>query len=242
MKRTVALLLFAAVAGVYLLGGHAPQQPAAVAADVPATTNGVVVDGLGKVSGTPDVLRVVLGVTVQRSDVSAALAAANQRQAALTAALTRDGVADKDLQTADVQVGPTYDNRGKPNGYQVTETLTAKLRNLGKAGKTIGDAVTAGGSEAVLQGLSFALEDNARLLAQARDAAFADAQAKAERYAQLAKRTLGAVELVTESTSTTQPVPMAAPLAYRTADQAAVPVSPGTSDVSVSVTVRWALR
>jgi uncharacterized protein YggE len=242
MKRTVALLLFAAVAGVYLFGGRAPQQRAAVAADVPATTNGVVVDGLGKVSGTPDVLRVVLGVTVQRSDVSAALAAANSRQAALTTALKRDGVADKDLQTADVQVGSTYDNRGKPNGYQVTETLTAKLRDLGKAGKTIGDAVTAGGSEAVLQGLSFALEDNARLLAQARDAAFADAQAKAERYAQLARRTLGAVELVTESTSTSQPVPIAAPLAYATADKAAVPVSPGTSDVSVSVTVRWALR
>lgn len=243
MKRTVALLLFAAVAGVYLFGGHAPQQRAAVAADVPATANGVVVDGLGRVSGTPDVLRVVLGVTVQRSDVSAALAAANRRQAALTAALKRDGVADKDLQTADVQVGSTYDNRGKPNGYQVTETLTAKLRDLGRAGKTIGDAVTAGGREAVLQGLSFALEDNARLLAQARDAAFADAQAKAERYAQLAKRTLGVVELVTEATSTApQPVPLGAPLAYGTADRAAVPLSPGTSDVSVSVTVRWALR
>jgi hypothetical protein len=241
MKRTVALLLFAAVAGVYVFGTHAPAPPAAVAADVPATTNGVVVDGQGKVSGTPDVLRVVLGVSVQRSDVSAALAAANQRQAALTAALKRDGVADKDLQTADVQVGPTYDNRGKPNGYQVTETLTAKLRNLGKAGKTIGDAVAAGGSEAVLQGLSFALEDNARLLSQARDAAFADAQAKAERYAQLAKRTLGAVEFVTEASATApQPIPYAAGLARDEAK--AVPISPGTSDVSVSVTVRWALR
>lgn len=243
MKRTVVLLLTAAVVGVYLLGGHAPQQRPAVAADVPAATSGVVVDGLGRVSGTPDVLRAVLGVSVRRSDVSRALQDANARQAGITAALKRHGVAAKDLQTSDVNVGPSYDNRGRPNGYQVTETLTAKLRNLRDAGQAITDAVDAGGSEAVLQGVSFALEDNAKLLAQARDAAFADAKAKAERYAQLAGRTLGAVELVTESTSTSPPpVPYASGLSMDAAKAMPVPISPGTSDVTVTVSVRWALR
>ena len=244
MKRMVVLLLTAAVVGVYVFGGHASQQQPrpAVAADVAAATSGIAVDGLGQVSGTPDVLRVVLGVSVRRPDVSRALADANARQARLTAVLRRHGVAAKDLQTSDVNVGTSYDNRGRRNGYQVTETLTAKLRDLRDAGQAITDAVNAGGSEAVLQGVSFSLEDNAALLAQARDVAFADAKAKAERYAQLAGRTLGPVELVTESTATApQPVPYAAGLSAL-AGKPAVPISPGTSDVSVTVSVRWALR
>jgi uncharacterized protein YggE len=243
MKRTLALLV-AAVVGVYLFAGRAPQQKAAVAADVPQSTNGIVVDGLGKASGTPDVMRVVLGVTVTRADVSAALSAANHRQASLIAALKKDGVAGKDLQTSDVSVSPSYNNRGRPNGYQVSETLTAKLRNLTKAGRSISDAVAAGGNESTVQGVSFDLEDNAALLMQARDAAFKDAEAKAERYAQLSHRTLGAVQLVAETSS-----PIAQPykgLYDATAGEALrmaapVPVQPGTSDLSVTVTVRWAL-
>lgn len=239
MKRTVALLI-AAVVGVYLFAGHVPQQKAAVAADVPASTNGIVVDGTGLTSGTPDVLRVVLGVTVRRGDVSSALEAANSRQNRLRNVLKKGGVQAKDLQTSEVSVYPSYDNRGRPNGYQVSETLTAKLRNLTKAGRLITDAVNAGGNEAVVQGVSFTLEDNVALLAQARDAAFADAKAKAERYADLSGRALGAVQLITESTSA--PVQRYAYDSAKAASRSPVPIEPGTSDISVSVTVRWALR
>jgi uncharacterized protein YggE len=242
MKRTLALIV-AAVVGVYLFAGRAPQQKVAVAADAPPSTSGIVVDGLGKASGTPDVMRVVLGITVTRGDVSAALNAANQRQRHLVAALKKDGVAAKDLQTSDVSVSPSYDNRGRPNGYQVSETLTAKLRNLAKAGRAISDAVAAGGNESTVQGVSFDLEDNAALLMQARDAAFKDAQAKAERYAQLSHRTLGAVQLVAETSTPMQPVPYAFGDAQASAAKALspVPIQPGTSDLSVTVTVRWAL-
>ena len=243
MKTTLALGASAAVIGVYLFGGgHAPQH-AAVAADVPATTNGIVVDGIGKVSGTPDVLRVTLGVSVHRSDVSSALSAANSRQARIRAVLSKAGVASKDVQTSDVNVYPDYDSKGRPNGYRVSETLTAKLHDMKKAGRAISDAVEAGGDDAVVQGVSFSLEDNAGLLAQARDAAFADAKAKAERYASLSGRTLGAVELITEASNGSQVYPM--PYAYDSATRGAskaVPIDPGTSDVSVSVNVRWALR
>ncbi len=240
MKRLLVLLLGALLVGVVLVG-RAPQPRVATAADASAAADGVVVEGLGKVTGTPDVLRASLGVSVRRADLTRALADANARQSRLTAALRRAGVAADDVQTSDVNVGPSYDNRGRPDGYQVTETLTAKLRDLSRAGRVLSQVLAAAGEEAVLQGVSFALEDDARLLGQARDAAFADARAKAERYAKLAGRSLGAVQLVTESTSSEpRPVPYAA-LAPRAAGDA-VPVSPGTSDVTVGVTVRWALR
>ncbi len=88
----------------------------------------------------------------------------------------------------------------------------------------------------------------AELLKQARDNAYADADAKdkAQRYAQLSGRTLGDVQLIAESTQAPQQLPAAldsfrslSPAAAKVAD---APLDAGSSQVSVSVTVRWALR
>ncbi|MCW2598278.1 MAG: hypothetical protein JWM02_107 [Frankiales bacterium] len=140
-----------------------------------------------------------------------------------------------------MSVYPAYDNKGRRDGYSVSETLTAKLRDLKKAGKTISNAVLAGGNSATLQGVSFALEDNVALLGKARDAAYAQAKDKALRYAGLSGRQLGEVQLVTESTSAPQDLSRAKGFAAGPAGSA-VPIDPGSSQVSVSVTVRWALR
>jgi uncharacterized protein YggE len=235
-----APVLALVVAGAFLVGDRGAHT--AVAADPPPSTNGVVVDGVGKVSGTPDVLRVTMGVSVRRADVSKALNAANSAEDKLRKALLGNGVAKADLQTSDVSVFPSYDNHGHRNGYAVNETVTAKLRDLAKAGSVMSKAISAAGNDAVLQGVSFSLEDNKALLTQARDAAYADARDKAEQYAKLAGRSLGKVELVTETTS--------APVELRgvydsiaTAGKAlsSVPIDPGSQQVSVSVTVRWAL-
>ena len=246
MRRTVLLAvpLAAVLAGGYLVGTiHHPAAAAAADAADPAQ-QGVVVSGLGKVSGTPDVLRVQLGVEVRRADVSAALRDANTVQNRVRAAVRRDGVDPKDMQTAEVSLYPAYTSKGAPNGYNVTQTLTVKLRDLARAGKTIGDAVTAGGNAARVQGVSFALEDNAALLEKARDAAYGDAKNKAERYAGLSGRGLGQVELVSEQAPTgEQPMPYARDMLMAAPSAAAsVPLDPGQSQVSVSVTVRWSLR
>ena len=86
----------------------------------------------------------------------------------------------------------------------------------------------------------------ADLLEQARDNAYADAKDKAQRYAQLSGRTLGDVQLIAESSQAPQQLPQTldsfravAASAGKVAD---VPLEAGSSQVSVSVTVRWALR
>jgi uncharacterized protein YggE len=245
MRRTALLVIpLAAVVGVgYLVGTVRQPQPATAAASDPAQ-NGVVVSGLGKVSGTPDVLRVQLGVEVRRADVSAALRDANAIQNRVRNAVRADGVDPKDMQTEDVSLYPSYNSKGVPNGYTVSQSLTLKLRNLAKAGQTIGDAVTAGGNAARVQGVSFALEDNAALLEQARDAAYHEARKKADRYAELSGRSLNQVELISEEIPQgNQPVPYAmADSSAAGQKSAAVPLDAGQSQVSVSVTVRWSLR
>ena len=244
MRRLTLLVipLVAVVGAGYVVGSvHAPS-PAGAASSDPAE-QGVIVSGLGKVSGTPDVLRVQLGVEVRRADVSAALRDANTIQNKVRSAVRGDGVDAKDMQTSDVSLYPSYSNKGVPNGYTVNESLTLKLRNLGRAGKTIGDAVIAGGNAARVQGVSFALEDNAALLEQARDAAYGDAKKKAQRYADLSGRALGQVELVSEQDpDASQPIPYARAAASSAAPLQDVPIDAGQSQVSVSVTVRWSLR
>jgi hypothetical protein len=244
MRRTALLAVPLAVValGAYVAGSVHDPAPAA-AEQTTAAQQGVIVSGLGKVSGTPDVLRVQLGVEVRRDDVSAALRDANTVQNRVREAVRRNGVDPKDMQTADVSLYPAYTSKGAPNGYTVNQSLTVKLRDLAKAGKTIGDAVEAGGNAARVQGVSFALEDNAALLEKARDAAYGEARKKAERYAQLSGRSLGAVELVSEQAPTgEQPMSYARDALAAAPAASSVPLDAGQSQVSVSVTVRWSLR
>ena len=106
--------------------------------------------------------------------------------------------------------------------------------------------MTAGGSSAVLQGVGFSLEGDSALLGRARDAAFADAKAKAKRYAELSGRSLGDVQLIAE---TTTPPPDLLSFAKGNAGGASaapaarpVPIEAGGQQVNVTVTVRFALR
>lgn len=251
MKRSltrpvvVAPVFVAAVVGAVLVGsfvvGGAPPAKVAVAATSPASNEGVVVDGTGTTTGVPDVLRLTLGVSGSGADVTSALNTVNAQIARVQAQLRKDGAGGNDIQTSDVNIYPVSTKKGRR--YEVSEQLTAKLRDLKTAGKAISNAVKVGGPGISLQGVSFSLEDDAKLLNKAREEAFSDAKQKAERYARLSGATLGKVQLVTESTQSppvdyTQKFAASGGLA---STDAPVPLYAGTSNVSVSVTVRWAL-
>ncbi len=206
-------------------------------------SQGITVSGLGRVSGMPDVLRVTVGVSVTRDNVQAALDAANGAAEALLGALREQGVAPADIQTRDFSVQPELQfPQGAPpviSGYTVRNLVEAKLRDIGRIGDVLNAVVTAGGDAARVEGVAFALEDNAALLEQARDAAFAQARAKAEQYARLADRPLGALISVSEVTA---PSPPPVPFDQaRTESAAAVPIAPGEPEVAVTVTAVWAL-
>jgi hypothetical protein len=105
------------------------------------------------------------------------------------------------------------------------QQLSVKLRDLARAGAVISQAADAGGDATRIRGLSFDIEDDSALLAQARRKAFDEAKA-AELYAQASGRGLGRVVSINES--------VAAPDAGRQASAAAaaavakpVPILPG---------------
>jgi uncharacterized protein YggE len=244
----------AVVVGAYALGNAGrsaaaapPSSPAPSAS--PTTTaggNGISVSGVGRVTGTPNLLRLQTSVNVVRPSVTAAMQEANKTMANVQAKLKADGVAAKDLQTSGLSVQPHYTYSGntqKLDGYQVSENLSVVLRDLGTAGSIIADAAQVGGSELQIGGATLDLDEDDALIAQARDKAFADAKAKAAAYADAAGRSLGAVVSISESTQSqpqpyfTNSMPMAA-----AAGASSVPIEAGSQDVTVTVSVVWAMN
>jgi uncharacterized protein YggE len=224
-------------------GNTSSTQSAATAA---LGASGITVGGRANVAGTPDTLRLDLSVVATAPSVSEALARANSSADAVQRSLIGSGVAKKDLQTSGLNITPEYDypNNGTPRlkGYQVSESVTAKLRDLARAGDAIGKAVGAGGNAVRVNQISLDLEDTGVLVSSARDKAFADAKAKAEQYAEAAGRSLGDVVSITENVATPSPTSVSYDAQARSApDLAKVPIQPGSQDVSVSVTVVFAM-
>jgi len=245
VRRTsalVAVLVVVFVVLAWLLGSNSSRGVAAAAASQPTTgeraRDGVLVSGTGFVEGRPDVLTVQIGVETRGPTVDRALDLANQALGRVSTAFTKGGVAESDLQTSGLSIYPQFDNEGRRiTGYQVSEQLSVKLRDLVKAGALIGQAADAGGDATRLNGLSFDIEDDSALLTQARRKAFDEAKAKAELYAQASGRGLARVVSVNESVSApSTPQPASADFAATKA----VPILPGQQRLSVTVTVEWA--
>lgn len=248
--RKLAFLAVAAlgILAAYLFGtSRSSVAHAAVTTSVPAATSssssqaeGITVTGTGKVTGTPDTLRITLAVNATAQSINDALASANASMRKVQKSLSDNGVDAKDMQTSNLSISPHYTSKGEPDGYDVSESLSATIRDLAKAGTVLSASVAAGGNAVRVDGVSVALDDTSALVGGARTSAMDDAKTKATQYAEAAGRTLGAVVSISEVVSGS-PYPVydqAAGTAFRAASP--VPIQAGSQDVSVQVTVVYA--
>ncbi len=190
--------------------------------------------GTGMASAAPDILTAKLGAHATRPAVAEALSAANTAAMALLGALRGHGLREQDLRTHQIQLRPDHGDDGEITGYVARHMVTATLRDLGRADEILEAAVQAAGDAAILDRVAFGIAGHAGLRTQARQAAFADAAAKAEQYAALAGRSLGTLVRLVEGTGGSAPADSDA--SYRTAS---IPITPGVQDVVVHVTVTW---
>ena len=158
-------------------------------------TNTISVSGEGKVFAVPDTATFTVTVQEEGKDVKTAQDAATKKSNDIIAYLKGAGVDAKDIQTTDYSVNPQYDynstvcpqygycppSRQTLKGFQVSQTLTVKVRNTDKAG----DLLSGVGSKGAFQvsGLSFTIDDQTALEAEARGKAIDDARTKAEALA-----------------------------------------------------------
>jgi uncharacterized protein YggE len=241
---TLAILLLAAIPLQISTPQLAAQQ--AVQTETPQRTLNV--SGTSKISAQPDVAVVTVGVETEASTASEALSQNSDKMSSVVNALTKAGVAAADVQTQVVQLQPIY-QQPQPGtttpmtttlptliGYTATNLVQVRVRELDNLGSTLDAVVQAGGNR--IEDISFELSDPSAVLDQARQAAWNDAQHKAQQLVGLADVQLGDVLSITESSP--GPVPVIERAAIASA--AAVPIQPGTLTVEVDLQVTWLLQ
>ena len=217
---------------------------------------GIFVDGSGVITATPDVATLYLSVQTQAATVAPARDQAAAAMDAVIKSLRDNGVADKDIKTTYFSIQPIYTSKphippaypGQTDqvisGYMVSNSVTAKVRDLTKVGKAIDDATKAGGDAIRFNGINFSVDNPKPLETQARDLAFQDAIAKAQQAAKATGVTLGrpiSINVTTGSPLKSAPVPLAA---ARDASGASVttPIDAGTLDITASVSITFAIQ
>ncbi len=199
----------------------------------------------GKATARPDMAIVALGVTTDGQTAQAAFQANAQRMTALIQALRRAGVAERDIQTSNISINPqyVYEERQPPRltGYQATNTVNAKVRNLDRLGPTLDAAVSAGGN--TLNGVSFSHQNPDAQLDAARTDAMQEARRRAEIYARAAGLSVGRIISISESGGVAPPIPMPMYARMQAADAVAnTPTMPGEIDTVINLGVVFELR
>ena len=226
-----AVGLFVAAAGAPSLSPHP-----ALAVDATTPEHTITVTGTGRVTLTPDVADLRLGVNITRPTATQARADAAIAMTKVIAAIKEAGVADKDIQTSSLSLQPVYDysdkGQGRLTGFQVLNIVAVTVRDISKVGDLVDASVTAGATS--VDGVTFRVEDETTAESRARTAAVVDARAKANALASAAGVTITGVSSIAE-VSTSVPYTVAYPAAAR--DSASTPVQPGTTEIDISVTM-----
>ncbi len=210
-----------------------------------ATSNRTItVTGTGKVTLTPDIAYISIGVHTEHKDARMAVSTNNTQSANLIAALKKAGVDARDIRTTNFSIYPrqNYDDSGQITGitYIVDNTVYVTVRNLDSIGALLNAAVEAGANS--IGGIQFDVADRTAAYQEALKAAVGDARAQADVLAGAAGVSVGEVQQINASVGYAQPP---APMARGGAEMALaadVPISAGQMEVTVTVNVVYGIK
>jgi uncharacterized protein len=245
-KALTAALLFAALP----LSAQA-QMPGPIPTIAQGSTL-LTVTASGEVTREPDIAMFSAGVMTQGKTASAALSDNSSRMTAVIDALRRAGIAERDIQTSNLNINPVYaqpkrmpdgsyqDEERAIIGYQASNTVSVKQRKLGEYGKVIDALVTAGANQ--VNGPNFMVDESESALDEARTKAMAAARKRADLYARAAGLRVARIVSISESGGYSPQ-----PVMYRRAAMDAAPAAPpspiatGEMELSSNVTVQFEL-
>lgn len=234
----------ALIIGLFLFAKFGPSIPLSIITTT--KTDLFTVTAEGKASAAPDIAQINLGVTINAPTVSGAQTQANSTINSIGSAIKKLGVGDKDIQTVSYNLRPDYDysvsGSQRIKGYVIDVSLLVKARQFDKINQIIDAAMASGGN--MVGGLNFTLDDEtqSKVESQARTQAITKAKQKAAEIAKESGLTLGKIINVSENTSNSfRPVPMMAKAAD-SGQSAPTQIEPGTSEISLSVSLSYETR
>lgn len=229
-------LLFAS--GGPVMSVHA-QSPAVPASSADGTL--LSVSARAEARRAPDVATLSVGVITQAADSNAAMRQNAEQMNKVMAAIRALRIADKDVRTSGVHLSPQYQYaQGRAptiTGYQASNTVSLKVRDLGRLGEVM-DGLAAQGANQI-HGPGFEIDDPEPVYDEARVAAIAKAQARAETYARALNLRVRRIVSISEGGGFVQPMPMMAMAKMDMAES--TPVAPGENTLSVELQVVFEL-
>lgn len=223
----------------------------------------IVVEGKGEVQAVPDIATVTFSIRKEGKTVKEAQDEVSKVEKLALDSLKTNNVADKDVKTSNASFYPKYEYKydypklapctieyGCPPqngknvivGYEASESITVKVRNVDTVGKVMQDLGTVGVSD--LNGPNFAIDDEETLKTEARAKAIDDAKSKAEVLAKDLGVRLVRIVSFNESGSY-YPMPMYASGAMMkdaVAESAPAQVPKGENTITSNVTITYEIR
>jgi uncharacterized protein YggE len=157
--------------------------------------------------------------------------------------LKSSGVDAKDIQTSSINLYAQYDYDREQQkqvfrGYQASNRVTVKFRDLDSVGEVLDALVTSGATN--LNGPSFSAEDDSAAREDARQRAFERAYQRALSYAQMAGYSKVKLLLLSESLIGNGPVPMFAQRGMLTESaDASMPIEAGSVSGGITISVSY---
>ncbi len=208
---------------------------------------GISVNGHGSVVVVPDIAVLALGVEVTAPMVAAARAGAARAMKVVNSSLDANGIRSDDVKTLLFDIQPRYqhrrDEQPEITGYTVSNRISVKVRDLDSVSKVLDDATEAAGDAVRINGISFAVDEPEQYESAARKLAVEHARKRAEELAELAGVGLGGVLSISESGASI-PIPERGyeRAMLMSADAPRTPISPGETEISLSVSVVYRIE
>lgn len=206
--------------------------------------NTITVSGQGKVYVKPDLSVVNFSVITEKDTVDQALQVNKEKMNRVIAHLKDQGIEKKDLKTTIFDLQPRYEwhqeetsrkeGKRKLVGYEVTQELQVKIRELDTVGEVIQEATDAGANK--VGNIQFTLENREEFKKKARKKAIEQAKSKAEEISSQLEVEL--VKIVNFSEDFYTPRPYSGVVKERAAG-GAPEVEPGQNKVEVNLSITY---
>jgi uncharacterized protein YggE len=198
----------------------------------------------GETTRTPDLAQISAGVVTQNLDANTAMRANAQRMTAVIAALKQAGAAERDIQTSSINLEPRYkygpNQRPTITGYQCTNAVNVRLRDLSKIGAVLDALVKQGANQ--INGPTFTVDKPDAAMDEARADAVRHAQARADLYAAATGLRVRRIVSITESSEEPRPPrPMMMRMAPMASSAEPTPIAAGEDTIGVDLDVVYEL-
>jgi len=241
-RQALGTLVFASL----LLAGAASAQTAQPLPAGPMISSDgtlLAVSAQAEARRVPDVATLSAGVVTQAADANAALRANATQMDKVMAAIKAAGIADRDIRTSGINLNPQYKYVENQNptitGYQASNTVDLKVRDIARLGKVL-DALVASGANQV-NGPSFEIDQPEPVYDEARRDALQKAQARAQMYAKTLGLRVRRIVSISEGGGYRPPVPMPMMAMARAKAESDTAVAPGETTLSANLDVVFEL-